>query len=130
MQPFGRVMMIINSLWVVLITIDHISQVGVVLGLILVPNGKHFGKMLGDQYSHYEPQSVDVMEMMNLATRILSLSQNDHIIANIPFHIKYFDKTLTLQDLFHQRPHRTLPHNGLGRFTGAGSESPIFKKII
>ena len=28
------------------------------LGLILVPNGKHFGKMLGDQYSHYEPQSV------------------------------------------------------------------------
>ena len=33
-------------------------QVGVGLGLILVPNGKHFGKMLGDQYSHYEPQSV------------------------------------------------------------------------
>ena len=31
-------------------------QVGVVLGLILVPNGKHFGKMLGDEYSHYEPQ--------------------------------------------------------------------------
>jgi len=31
-------------------------SVGVVLGLILVPNGKHFGKMLGDQYSHYEPQ--------------------------------------------------------------------------
>ena len=31
-------------------------QVGVVLGLILVPNGKHFGMMLGDEYSHYEPQ--------------------------------------------------------------------------
>jgi solute carrier family 45 protein 1/2/4 len=30
-------------------------SVGVVLGLILVPNGKYLGKMLGDQYSHYEP---------------------------------------------------------------------------
>ena len=34
------------------------------LGLILVPNGKHFGKMLGDQYSHYEPQSV--LMLMNV----------------------------------------------------------------
>ena len=33
-------------------------QVGVVLGLILVPNGKYFGKMLGDEYSRYEPQLV------------------------------------------------------------------------
>merc|ERR1719283_268671 len=31
-------------------------SIGVVLGLILVPNGKHFGKMLGDEYSHYVPQ--------------------------------------------------------------------------
>ena len=33
-------------------------KVGVVLGLILVPNGKYFGKMLGDEYSRYEPQLV------------------------------------------------------------------------
>ena len=43
------------------------------LGLILVPNGKYLGKMLGDQYSHYEPESVYVIEMINMIVMVMNV---------------------------------------------------------
>ena len=72
-------MMIINIMLVGFMIIDYVSKVGVVLGLILVPNGKYLGKMLGDQYSHYEPESVYVMEMMKMTVMVINVQ---HVSLN------------------------------------------------
>ncbi len=60
-----------------------ILSVGILIGLLLVPNGKHIGVLFGDEYSH-EVLTDDVMSPIILPSndKLLNDSMNNKVVAN------------------------------------------------
>ena len=60
-----------------------ILSVGIIIGLLLVPNGKHIGVLFGDEYSQ-EVLTDDVMSPIILPSndKLLNDSMNNQVVAN------------------------------------------------